>query len=93
MNISFEVSATMFLVLTTAITVSGWLSISEERQVLRETLRDKRRHLAQDITLFSIELLLAEDYPVLNTFIETADKNREDILSIEVWQERNLVST
>ena len=85
MNISFKVSATIFLVLTTAITVSGWLSISKERQLLRETLRDKRRHLDQDIAVLSIEVLLAEDYPGLNAFIETAGKNRENIISIEVW--------
>ena len=92
MNLSFKVSATMLLVLTTAMTVSGWLSVSEERRVLGEIFRDQGKHLAHDIAVFSIEALLAEDYPVLNTFLETAGKDREDILSIEVWQKGDLVS-
>jgi hypothetical protein len=93
MNLSTKVSATLLLVLTTAMAVSGWFSINKEQQVLGELLRNRGQSLSNAIAVFCIETLLAEDYPVLNTFLETTGREREDILSIEVLQQGTPVSS
>ena len=93
MNLSTKVSVTLMLVLTTAMAVSGWFSVNKERQVLVKLLRDRGQSLSHAIAVFCIETLLAEDYPVLNTFLDTAGREREDILSIEVLQQGTLVSS
>ena len=93
MNLSTKVSVTLLVVLTAAMAVSGWFSISEERKVLGELLRDRGQSLAHAIAVFCIETLLSEDYPILNTFLETTGRDREDILSIEVLHQGTLVSS
>ena len=93
MKLSTKVSATLLLVLMTAMAISGWFSISEERKVLGELLRDRGQSLAHAIAVFCIETLLAEDYPILNTFLETTGRERKDILSIEVSHQGTLVSS
>ena len=79
MNLSTKVSVTLLVVLTAAMAVSGWFSVNEERQVLGELLRSRGQSLSHAIAVFCIETLLAEDYPVLNTFLETTGRDREDI--------------
>jgi len=93
MKLSTKVSATLLLVLMTAMAVSGWFSISEQRKVLGELLRDRGQSLSHAIAVFCIETLLSEDYPVLDTFLETTGRERDDILSIEVLQQKTLVSS
>jgi len=93
MKLSTKVSVTLLPVLMTAMAVSGWFSISEQRRVLGELLRDRGQSLAHAIAVFCIETLLSEDYPILNTFLETTGREREDILSIEVSHQGTLVSS
>jgi signal transduction histidine kinase len=93
MNLSTKVSVTLLVVLTAAMAVSGWFSVNEEQQVLGELLKGRGQSLSHAIAVFCIETLLAEDYPVLNTFLETTGRDREDILSIEVLHQGTLVSS
>ena len=61
--------------------------------MLGELLRNRGQSLSHAIAVFCIETLLAEDYPVLNTFLATTGRQREDILTIEVMQQGTLVSS
>ena len=61
--------------------------------MLGELLRNRGHSLSHAIAVFCGETLLAEDYPVLNTFLDTAGREREDILSIEVLHQGTLVSS
>ena len=93
MNLSVKVGSTILLVLTVALAISGWVSVRKEREVLNDLLRKHGQSLSNTIAVVCIESLLSEDYPLLNTFLETTGRERDDILSIEVMQNGKLVST
>ena len=92
MNLSLKVVSTLLLVLITTMTLSGWVSVTKERDVLNDLLQKHGQSLSNTIAVVCIESLLSEDYPVLDTFLETTGREREDILSIEVMQNGKIVS-
>jgi signal transduction histidine kinase len=92
MNLSLKVVSTLLLVLITTMTISGWVSVTKERDVLNDLLQTHGQSLSNTIAVVCIEALLSEDYPVLDTFLETAGRERDDILSIEVMQNGKIVS-
>jgi len=92
MNLSLKVVSTLLLVLITTMAISGWLSVTKERDVLNDLLKMNGQSLSNTIAVVCIEALLSEDYPVLDTFLETTGRERDDILSIEVIQNGKTVS-
>jgi signal transduction histidine kinase len=92
MNLSLKVVSALLLVLLTAMAISGWVSVTKERDVLNDLLQNHGQSLSNTIGVVCIEPLLSEDYPVLNTFLETTGRERDDILSIEVMQNGKIVS-
>ena len=92
MNLSLKVVSTLLLVLITTMAISGWISVTKERDVLNDLLKTHGQSLSNTIAVVCIEALLSEDYPVLDTFLETMGRERDDILSIEVMQNGKIVS-
>ena len=92
MNLSLKVVSTLLLVLMTTMAISGWVSVTKERNVLKDLLQMHGQSLSNTIAVVCIESLLSEDYPVLDTFLETTGRERNDILSIEVMQNGKVVS-
>jgi signal transduction histidine kinase len=92
MNLSLKVVSTLLLVLIATMAISGWVSVTNERDVLNDLLQKHGQSLSNTIAVVCIESLLSEDYPVLDTFLETTGREREDILSIEVMQNGKIVS-
>jgi len=92
MNLSLKVVSTVLLVLILTMAISGWVSVKNEREVLNDMLQKHGQSLSNTIAVVCIEALLSEDYPVLNTYLETTGKERDDILSIEVMQNGKIVS-
>ncbi len=91
-SLTIKLISMLLLVLLISFSVSGWISVQKERQVLTGLLEDHGESLAQAIAVFCIETLLSEDYPVLDTFLETTGGEREDILSMGVMHNGVLVS-
>jgi signal transduction histidine kinase len=92
MNLSLKVVSTLLLVLIATMAISGWVSVTNERDVLNDLLQKHGQSLSNTIAVVCIESLLSEDYPVLDTFLETTGRERDDILSIEVMQNGKIVS-
>ncbi len=92
MSLMTKITSMLLLVLVISLFVSGWISVHKERQVLTGLLEDHGKSLSHAVAVFCIETLLSEDYPVLDTFLETTGREREDILSIEVFHNEKLVS-
>ena len=92
MNLSLKVISTLLLVLITTMAISGWISVTKERDLLNDLLKTHGQSLSNTIAVVCIEALLSEDYPVLDTFLETTGRERDDILSIEVVQNGQTVS-
>ncbi|MCP4629757.1 MAG: HAMP domain-containing protein [bacterium] len=92
MNLSLKVISALLLVLITTMAISGWVSVTKERDVLNDLLQTHGQSLSNTIAVVCIEPLLSEDYPVLETFLETTGRERDDIKAIEVIQNGQTVS-
>ena len=92
MKLTTKVVLTLLIVLMAALSISGWVSIRREQTVLTELLAKQGKTISHAIAVACIEPLLSEDYPVLNTFLNTTGKESTDILSIEVLHNGQLVS-
>jgi two-component system sensor histidine kinase BarA len=86
MTLSLKIIAVIGLALGSLFTLFGWLLVDDEERLLRDVLDQRGGALAQVIANFSIEALLVEDYPVLETALKNIGEETEDILSIEVLQ-------
>jgi len=92
MNLFVKVGSALLVVLTVALAVSGWISVQKEREVLNNLLQKHGQSFSNTIAVACIEALLSEDYPILDTFLETTGRERDDILSIQVLQHGKVVS-
>ena len=92
MRLTTKVLSNLLAVLIILISIAGYGLIYNERQVLRQMMTELGKATSHTIAVFCIETLLAEDYPVLNTFLETTGRERDDILLIEVIQDGHVVS-
>ncbi|MDM8522266.1 PAS domain S-box protein [Desulfococcaceae bacterium HSG8] len=92
MSLSTKIISMLLLVLAVLLSLSGWSSVKKEKQMLNELLEGRGKSISHSIAVFCIETLLSEDYPVLNTFLETVGRERDDILSIEVIHNGKIVS-
>ncbi|MET0025011.1 MAG: ATP-binding protein [Sedimenticola sp.] len=92
MSLSFRIITIILIILTVVLAGFGWLSIHDERKTLRGLLDKQGRDISQAIAHFSIEMLLIEDYPVLETVLENIVENSENILSVSVHHDEKLVA-
>ena len=93
MSLSIKISFLLLLALAVLLSLFGWRSIVDEKQGL-ETLLDRQgAALARSISSFSIEPLLVEDYPVLETALLTIGERTEDIVFIEIVHKGNKVAS
>ncbi|MDM8536479.1 ATP-binding protein [Desulfobacterales bacterium HSG17] len=92
MSLSTKIISMILLILTLLFSISGWVSVIKEKEILNNLLENKGKSISHAIAVFCIETLLSEDYPVLNTFLETTGRERDDILLIRVIHNNSLVS-
>ncbi len=84
MSLSVKITALILLTLTALISVFGWGSLREEEALLQGLLDKHGRSLTQVVSTFSVEPLLVEDYPVLETVLGAIGAGIPRIISIEV---------
>jgi len=65
MRLSSRISLGIVIVLAAMMGVIGTLSVGEERATLQTLLRKQGNTVAQLIAAYSVEALVAEDYPAL----------------------------
>lgn len=92
MRLSAKIILSIFLLLLGSLSISGWISVQREKQVLNRLLEKQGRSISQAIAVSCIETLLSEDYPLLDTFLETTGREQDDVLSTEVIQKERIVS-
>ena len=84
MSLSVKIISLILLTLTALLSLFGWFSISNEKKVLWELLDKQGRAIVHAVSTFSLEPLLVEDYPVLETVLNTIGQQTPGIISIEV---------
>ena len=73
--------------------VFGWFSVLDEEEVLEKLLAEHGNALAKVVSDFSVDPLLLEDYPVLETVLKSFARNEDNVLSIEVTHNGNTVAS
>ncbi|MCP4042292.1 MAG: hypothetical protein GY731_10115, partial [Gammaproteobacteria bacterium] len=84
MSLSVKIISLILLALTILLSAFGLISISDEREVLREMLDKQGRAIVHTVSTFSLEPLLVEDYPVLESVLNAIGQQTPGIISIEV---------
>jgi len=92
MRLATKAIVFLLLMLVPLMTLTGWVSIQREQQVLNQLLVENGNSTARMIAVFCIESLLAEDYPLLDTFLSTTGKESKDIYLLEVISNKRVVS-
>lgn len=93
MNLSVKIVSSMLLTLVILLSGFGWISIKDERQALEGLLEQHGNSIVHTISASTIEPLLIEDYPVLETFLNIIGRKSKRINSIEVIREGNVVAS
>jgi signal transduction histidine kinase len=83
----------MLLTLVVLLSVFGWISVREERQALEELLDHHGNSIVHTISASTIELLLIEDYPVLETYLNIIGRKSKHIASVEVIRKGKIVAS
>ncbi len=92
MSLSLKIIMSMLLALVALLSLFAWIIISDEERLLGELLRKEGRSLAQAVANFSVEPLLLEDYPVLESVLRAIGTQTENVIALEVAHEGNTVA-
>ena len=92
MSLSTRITAILSLALTLLMFVFGWFSVHDEKTILEGLLTKHGNALAKVVSDFSVDLLLLEDYPVLETVLKSFAQREDNVLSIEVTHNDNLIA-
>jgi len=84
MSLSTKIIGVMLLALGVLSSLFAWTFIRDEEGVLNDLLDRKGEALAHAVSSFSLEPLLVEDYPVLESVLHGIGKQTPDLLSIEL---------
>ncbi len=91
-NLTAKITFLLLLILVLFFSLVGVVAIQNERRTLYSLLKNHGESHANAIAAFCIESLLIEDYPVLNTFLQTIGSKDSNILSIQLIQDGVVVS-
>ncbi|MFQ5450867.1 MAG: ATP-binding protein [Nitrospinaceae bacterium] len=92
MSLSTKILSMLLTVLGITLSLFGWWDIQKERDELKALLNDHGNSLARGLAVSILEPFLAEDYPMVDTILETLGKQTPDIVSIQVLQHGKIVS-
>lgn len=92
MKLSTKNVTVLLWVLLFTLSLSAWLHVQRERSVLTGLMEKHGKSLSHSIAASCIETLLSEDYPVLDSYLETMGKESGDISFIEVKHHGKVVS-
>jgi len=92
MRLTIKVIFILLGLLAVLMSVTGFVSIHREKQIIEQFHRNHGLATAKTIAASCIESIISADYPVLDTFINTIGKENKDILLIEVRRKNKVVS-
>ena len=93
MNLRTKITSINLLALTLLMFVFGWFSIIDEKVILEGHLAKHGKALAKVVSDFSVDLLLLEDYPVLESVLKSFARREDNVLSIEVTHNGKTVAS
>lgn len=92
MSLSTRITLSIMLVTTALLALLGVLSINVERVALQSILHKQGNAIAQSIAAYSVEMLVADDYPALEMTLNTIGNQSKEIVLIEVSRNGQMVA-
>lgn len=93
MRLANKISLILLTVLAAFFSFVAAAGLYEEKQTLRGMLLDRGELIASAVSIYCIETLLTEDYPVLNSFLEETARENTEIISIEIFSKGDPVTS
>ena len=84
MSLFVKITSIILLTLVLLLIGFGWFSVLDEEKSLEAILDKHGNAIARVVADFSVDPLLLEDYPVLETVLASFGKREDNVLSIEV---------
>ncbi|MFY9261889.1 MAG: ATP-binding protein [Gallionella sp.] len=72
--------------------IFGVFAVKAERLALQSILHKQGNTIAQSVAAYSVEMLVAEDYPALEMALRTIGRESNDIIRVEVLQNERVVA-
>ena len=91
-SLAARILAAVFAAVALAVAITGTYSIVEERRALDRIFLKQGNTIARSLAAFSIEQLVAQDYPALEHALETIARNDDTIDLIEVTRDGRVVA-
>lgn len=88
-KITFFVLATLILLLS----MFSYFVIKDEKETLSSLLTQQGELLTKTVSAASVENLLIEDYPLLDSYLDNISTNYKSIDFIEIIKDKNIVSS
>ncbi len=93
MRLTNKISLILLSVIALLFSIGAAVDLYAEKRILGELLMDRGRLIARSVSIYCIETLLTEDYPVLNSFLEETARENPEIISIDVFRDEKLVTS
>jgi signal transduction histidine kinase len=93
MNLSAKIIVSVLTIVTIMVTASKWYEIEDEKETMLHLIEDRGEAITHIVSVFSVENLLVEDYPVLETALSAIGSNTKDVISISVTHRGKAVAT
>ena len=93
MKLLFKVTRLFLVVLIPILSIFIFLEIEDEKKVLSSFLEKEGKLLISTISAGSIESLLIEDYPLVDSYLTNIANSYSSIVFIEIFKEDKLVSS
>lgn len=92
MNLSRRLAWMIILVLALCMGIFAWFDVQKERAIIGQAIDREGLEVAHLIAAFSTDALLLEDYPLLETAIQSAGAEHQSLQRIEIWHKGRLVA-
>lgn len=92
MHLSTRITLSILLVSTILIALFGALSVNAERVALQTILHKQGNVIAQSIAAYSVEMLVAADYPALEMALNTIGHESDEIVLIQISKNGHIVA-
>lgn len=91
MKLTFKIISLILVALLTVLVIFSYFFIKEGRDTYSYLLNERGKSLTSVIASASLEMLLIEDYPVLETYVQNIQNEYEEVISIQILKDDKVV--
>ena len=93
MKLLYKITFFVLAALIFSLSIFTYFVIKDEKETLSSLLAEQGLLLANTISASSVEIILVEDYPLLDSYLINISKNYESISFIKIIKDKKVVSS